>query len=154
MAVILTRGKLVKASCRIYYGDVIMSAMASQITGVSIVYSSVSSGADQRNVKAPRHWSMWWEFTAQRASNAENVSIWWRHHCPNHYLIQCWLSVTHGTSFQCWIKKQMFCNEKQLVKIKAVLSCISSWCSGTSLLTEISRGYEKFESFDFCDNVH
>ena len=32
----------------IHYSDVIMSAMASQITFVSIVYSAVSSGADQR----------------------------------------------------------------------------------------------------------
>ena len=31
-----------------HYSDVIMSAMASQITGVSIVYSVVCSGADQR----------------------------------------------------------------------------------------------------------
>ena len=34
------------------------------------------------NIKAPRHWHLWvtGEFPAQRASNAENVSIWWRHH--------------------------------------------------------------------------
>ena len=32
----------------IYYSDVILSAMESQITGVSIVYSSFRSGADQR----------------------------------------------------------------------------------------------------------
>ena len=32
----------------LHYGDVIMSAMASQITGVAIVYSTVCSGADQR----------------------------------------------------------------------------------------------------------
>ena len=32
----------------LHYNDVIMSAMASQITGVSIVYSIVCSGADQR----------------------------------------------------------------------------------------------------------
>ena len=31
-----------------HYSDVIMSVMASQITGVSIVYSTVCSGADQR----------------------------------------------------------------------------------------------------------
>ena len=31
-----------------YYRDVIMSAMASHITGASIVYSTVCSGADQR----------------------------------------------------------------------------------------------------------
>ena len=31
-----------------YYNDVIMGAMASQIPSLTIVYSSVSSGADQR----------------------------------------------------------------------------------------------------------
>ena len=56
-----------------------MSAMASQITSLMIVYSTVYSGADQRK-KAPCHWSLWGEFAAQRASNAEKVSIWWRHH--------------------------------------------------------------------------
>ena len=48
-------------------------------------------GADQRNIKVPRHWLLWREFTgefpAQRANNALNVSIWWRvvvdhHFCP------------------------------------------------------------------------
>ena len=40
----------------------------------------------KENIKAPRHWPLCWEFTgtgelpAQRASYAENVSIWWRHH--------------------------------------------------------------------------
>ena len=40
----------------------------------------------KENVKAPRHWPLCREFTgtgefpAQRACNAENVSIWWRHH--------------------------------------------------------------------------
>ena len=40
----------------------------------------------KENIKAPRHWPLCGEFTgtgefpAQRASYAENVSIWWRHH--------------------------------------------------------------------------
>ena len=34
----------------------------------------------KENIKAPRHWPLWGEFPAQRTSNAENVSIWWRHH--------------------------------------------------------------------------
>ena len=40
----------------------------------------------KENIKAPRHWPLCGEFTgtsefpAQRASNAENVSIWWRYH--------------------------------------------------------------------------
>ena len=35
----------------------------------------------KENIKAPRHWGPGTgEFPAQMASNAENVSIWWRHH--------------------------------------------------------------------------
>ena len=40
----------------------------------------------KENIKAPRHWPLWGEsighceFPTQRASHAENVSIWWRHH--------------------------------------------------------------------------
>ena len=66
--------------------DVIMSAMASQITGGSIACSTVCSAQIKENSKAPRHWPLWWEFTgdrwipARRASNAENVSVWWRYH--------------------------------------------------------------------------
>ena len=69
-----------------YLSDVMMSAMASQITGVSIVYSNIRSGANKKNSKAPRHWPLWGdspvtgELPAWRASNSENVSIWWRHH--------------------------------------------------------------------------
>ena len=59
-----------------HYGGVTMDAMASQIT---IVYSIVYSGADQRNIKTPRHWPLTGEFPAPMASNAENVSIWWNH---------------------------------------------------------------------------
>ena len=40
----------------------------------------------KENIKASRHWPLWGEFIttgefpAQKASNAENVFIWWRHH--------------------------------------------------------------------------
>ena len=43
-------------------------------------------GEAQRNIKAPRHWPLCREFTggwwipAQKVSNVENVSIWWRQH--------------------------------------------------------------------------
>ena len=40
-----------------HYNDVIMSAMASQIASLTIVYSSVYSGADQRKpVNSPHKW--------------------------------------------------------------------------------------------------
>ena len=49
-----------------HYNGVIMSALASQITSLKIVYSTVCSGADKKNIKAPRHWPLWEEFTGDR----------------------------------------------------------------------------------------
>ena len=68
-----------------HYLDVIMSAMASHITGVSIVGSTICSGADQRKYLGvtglcegnPPLTSV---FPSQRVRNAANVSIWWRYH--------------------------------------------------------------------------
>ena len=59
-----------------------MSAMASQITSLTIVYSTVYSDADQRKHQSSASLAtlVTGEFPAQMASNAENVSIWWRHH--------------------------------------------------------------------------
>ena len=43
-----------------------MGAIASQITSLTIVYSIVCSEADQRKIKAPRHWPLCREFTGDR----------------------------------------------------------------------------------------
>ena len=56
-----------------------MGAMTSQITSLNIVYSNIYSGADQRKNQSSAS-LVTGEFPAQMASNAENVSIWWRHH--------------------------------------------------------------------------
>ena len=42
-----------------------MGAMASEITNLTIVDSTVYSGAD-KNIKAPRHGPLWGEFTGDR----------------------------------------------------------------------------------------
>ena len=69
-----------------HYKDVIMSSMASQITSLTIVYSCVYSGANQRKHQSSASLAcvlsspVTGEFPAQRTSNAENVSIWRRHH--------------------------------------------------------------------------
>ena len=57
-----------------------MGVMASQITGLTSVYSTVDSGVDQRKHQSSASLAGTGEFPAQMASNAENVSIWWRHH--------------------------------------------------------------------------
>ena len=43
-----------------------MSTMASQITSLTIVYSTIYSGADKKTIKAVRHWPLWGEFTGDR----------------------------------------------------------------------------------------
>ena len=64
-----------------------MSVMASQITSLSIVYSTIYSGADQRKRQSSTSLAFVHginrspvNFLHKRASNAEKVSIWWRHH--------------------------------------------------------------------------
>ena len=63
----------------IHYTEVIMGAIASQITSFTIVYSTVHSDVDQRKHQSSALPGTG-EFPAQMASNAENVSISWRHH--------------------------------------------------------------------------
>ena len=70
-----------------HYGDVIMGAMVSQITSLTIVYSNVYSSADKKKTSkfgvtglCAGKSLLISEFPAQRASNAGNVSIWWHHH--------------------------------------------------------------------------
>ena len=68
-----------------------MGSMASQITSLTIVCSAVYSGADQRKHQSSASLAFCagnspgtGEFPAQMASNAENVSIWWRHRVIKH----------------------------------------------------------------------
>ena len=75
-----------------------MGAIASQITSLTIVYSTVYSDADTKKTSKLRVTGLCagnslgtGEFPAQMASNAENVSIWWRHHA-----VQCQWSYPEG----------------------------------------------------------
>ena len=64
-----------------------MSKIAFQITSLTIVYSTVLFKRRSKKTSKIRvtglcegNSPVTGEFPAQRASNAENVSIWWRHH--------------------------------------------------------------------------
>ena len=77
-----------------HYCDVIMGAIASQITSLTIVYSTVYSDADQRKKSKLRvtglcagNSPVTGEFPAQMASNAENVSI---------LMTSSWSRLLHG----------------------------------------------------------
>ena len=71
-----------------------MGTVASQITSLTIVYSTVDSDADQRKRQSSLAFVGNGEFPAQMASNAENISIWWRHHVTDlrHYSPYIWRS--------------------------------------------------------------
>ena len=60
-----------------HYNNVILSAIA-------IVYSTVYSGADKKNIKAPRHSPLWGLFTGDWW-----ISIWWRHHVARIHPMNC-----------------------------------------------------------------
>ena len=69
----------------VHYNDVIMSTMASQLTGVPIVCSRRRSKETSKlrvTGLCAGNSPVTGEFPAQKASNAENVSIWWRRHEP------------------------------------------------------------------------
>ena len=55
-----------------HYDDVIMGMIASQITSLTIVYSTVYSGADQSKHQSSASLAFVW--------GIHNVFIWWRHH--------------------------------------------------------------------------
>ena len=76
-----------------------MGTTASQITSLTIVYSTVYSDADQRKHESSAPLAFVWtgEFPAQMASNAENVSIWWRHHAED-----CWTSQADQECLTSW----------------------------------------------------
>ena len=79
--------------CVMHYNDVIMSAMASLITDVSIVYSNVRSGADQINQSSVslafvRGIYRWPVNSPHKGPVTVNISIWWRHH-GNHMQLSC-----------------------------------------------------------------
>ena len=63
----------------LHYNNIIMGAMATQITSLTIVYSTFFSGANQRKHQSSA--SLAFVREIQRwPVNVENISIWWRHH--------------------------------------------------------------------------
>ena len=72
-----------------HYNNVIMSAMAPQISSLMILYSTVYSDADQRKYQSSASLAFVREFAGDQCmthtkgqSDAEKNSSWWRHHDP------------------------------------------------------------------------
>ena len=81
----------------VHYHDVIMGAMASHITSLTVVHSGANQRKHQSSVslafvRGIRRWPV--NSPAQRASNAENVSIWWRYNGNIFRVSNCWWVIT------------------------------------------------------------
>ena len=79
--------KLQSLHLSLHYNDVTMSVVASEITSLMIVYSTIYSSADQRKHQSSASLAFvlgihWWLVNSlqKRARNTENVSIWLCHH--------------------------------------------------------------------------
>ena len=99
--------------------DLIMSLMVSQITSIAIVYSIVCCGVDQRKHQTG-------EFPAQRASNTENVSIWW-HHGLCRYCITVISYECHDSSYH-WQLDSLF---NSLIRLTSKV-CVTGYLWGES----------------------
>ena len=67
-------------SSSLYYSDVIVSAMASQITGVSIVSQQFVQVQIEENIKAPRHWLLF-IFIKPYVDFVFNINTEWVNKC-------------------------------------------------------------------------
>ena len=76
-----------------------MDTMASRFNSLTIIYSTVYSGADQRKHQSsasPSFVRVSGRFSSQRVGNAKNVSIWWRHHVCNYSDVQVCVHYEKG----------------------------------------------------------
>ena len=74
---------------RLHYRDVIMGVMVSQITSLTIVYSTFIQAQFKENTKAPRHWPLWGEFTGDR----------WIPHVKGRWSGKCFHLMTSSWSY-------------------------------------------------------
>ena len=153
---------LAKMEC--HYSDVIMDTMASQITSLTIVYSIVYSGADQRKHQSSaslafvRGINRW-----QRASNAEYVSIWWRHHALRQIMSinrmrrgNLWLlyliSQRHGSTF--WIEDRWFREETNVFMSLCVVDDKAVTTKHITWIFIYKHTIRTCSSYDFALSFH
>ena len=134
--------------CDTHYGDVIMDAIASQITSLTIVYSTVYQTQIKENIKAARHWPLCGnspgtgEFPAQMASNAENVSIWWRHHGFDFFPSDgIWVSAMRST-----------CQPTVASRVSMASTTLILIITLTSMMVNIERF--RYNAVNFLQNHH
>ena len=148
----------------LHYNDVIMSATASQITSLTIVYSTICLGADEKTSKllvtglCAGNSPVTGEFPAHRASKAENVSIWWRHHGN---LIYSWDNPLSYISFVqcCQIQPSLSSQLVNSMKYKTQLRVWESVPTNPTWRVSVSNRVSgpvawKFTFLVFCTSIY
>ena len=132
------------AQTRAHYNDVIISAMVSKWPASRLFTQPFIQAQIKENIKAPRPWPLCGEspvtgeFPAQRASNTENVSIWWCHHVM-YYLLDAWEQIpvkckSNNKSFP--LKTMLF--KMEFVKYPSFYTCLKVFAVK---LAPYKRGY-------------
>ena len=128
----------------LHYNDVIMSTMASEITSLTIVYSTVYSRRRSKKTSKLRVTGLCavnspgtGEFTAQRDSNAENVAIWWRHH------VDCQPHRKH-------VITHLLLKPEYFRRIRSRLWLLLSWLLASHRQDMSRHGIESAEQTDLC----
>ena len=120
-----------------------MSAIASQITGVTSVNSTVCPGAHQIKYQSSASLALVrGEFPAHRTSNAENVFIWLRQH----------LQASAALSVTSMGKYSLFCK----IKFTSYVEIPKHWDRNkltVILQTTFSIAFPRLKSFEFLDQV-
>ena len=125
-----------------------MDTIASQITSLTIVYATVYSGADQRKhqlrVSGLFVFTGTGEFPAQMASNAENASIWWRHH--DFYQTGCsWLANAEASVTPNATIIYIHCLVSNMIYRKNVPIPQRNWCPYWTIICQYSgKGHTLF----------
>ena len=141
-----------------HYSNVTMDMMASQITSLMIVYSTVYSRRRSKKTSKLRvtglcagNSPVTGEFPAQRASNAENGSIWWRHHRGSSYRSARKLNVkneTHGYDIN---KYYIRCLTFSVLRFTRITKCEHFWMK--CQLTTENRSNNIPQNY-YCINTH
>ena len=138
----------------LHYSDVIMSTMASQVTSLTIVYTTVYSGADQRKHQSSASLAFvrgihWWLVNSPHKwpVTRKNVSIWWRHH-ENLHLTSCHPFVREGY-FK--VNSQIMFS----IKNKKERGHTVQWCSTVKIrvLSQCKYLFSRYTDFHYNDKM-
>ena len=75
---IILFGRFIRITCSNHYSDVIMGSIASQITSLTIVYSTVYSGADQRTHQSSASMAFVWGIHRWLVNSPHKGPVAWK----------------------------------------------------------------------------